>query len=265
MLWENLTSADFKTAMRDTGVCIVPLGVMEKHSDHLPLGTDCFIAHGIATRAADREPAVVYPSFFFGQIFEARAFPGTITLNPRLLLDLFFNVLDEIARNGFKKIILYNGHGGNTHLLGYLAQSCLAERKPYTLYIPTRRLSEEAEQGWIAQYGEDSVSDHAGEFETSLMLGLHPELVHMSRVPAEAGTPQGNMADAPHTYNAIWWYADHPEHYAGDARKASVEKGQRLVEHTVDFLAQYIRMVKADRVVPGLEDAFFTRVDRVGE
>ena len=136
MQWEHLTSTEFAAAVRETGVCVLSLGVVEKHSEHLPLGTDFLNAHRVACLAAEKEPAVVFPPFYFGQIYEARCFPGAVTLAPTLLLELIQGVLDEIGRNGFKKVILYNGHGGNTHLIRFLAQASLWERKPYSLYIP---------------------------------------------------------------------------------------------------------------------------------
>ena len=78
MQWENLTSPDFATAVRETGVCILTFGVLERHSEHLPLGTDYLNGHKLACLAAAREPAVVFPPFYFGQIYEARCFPGTV-------------------------------------------------------------------------------------------------------------------------------------------------------------------------------------------
>ena len=264
MQWEQLTSADFKQAMQETGVCVVPLGVVEKHSEHLPLGTDCYIAHGIACRAAEKEPAVVYPKYFFGQINEARCFPGTITISPRLLLELLGEVLDDIARNGFTKIILYNGHGGNEHLLRFLAQCCLWEQKPYHLYMPTERLSPSGQAEWD-KLAEAPYGGHADEIETTLMLGLHPELVHLERVPEQPAQPLGRLDHLPATYNAIWWYADYPNHYAGDGSKATLAKGAKLVELAVDHLAQYIAAVKADTVIPALTLEFFERVRRIAK
>ena len=112
MQWENLTAPDFAKAVRMTGVCVLTFGVLERHSEHLPLGTDYLNAHRIASLAAEQEPAVVFPPFYFGQIYEARCYPGALTLRPELLLELLRAVLDEIGRNGFKKIIIVNAHGG---------------------------------------------------------------------------------------------------------------------------------------------------------
>jgi len=263
MQWENLTATDFAAAALETGVCVIALGVLEKHSEHLPLGTDFLTGHRVACRAAEQEPAVVFPPFYFGQINEARCFPGTVTLPPAFLFELIQNVLDEIGRNGFRKIILYNAHGGNNHLLGYLAQCSLWERKPYSLYMPTKYLTPEAEKEWESMRST-TWGGHACEAETSLVFGTRPELVKLERVPEQPAVPLDRLKHLPPTYTGIWWYGNHPDHYAGDARAATLEKGQRLAQLTVDSLAQYIAAVKADQVVPALTDEFFERVKRVG-
>mgnify|MGYP000848167767 CR=1 FL=1 len=258
MQWEALTSPELGAAARETGVCLLSLGVLERHSEHLPLGTDYLTAHGLACRAAELEPAVVFPPFYFGQIYEARCFPGAVALKPALLLELLGSVLDEIGRNGFRKIILVNGHGGNTHLLSFLNQSSLWAEKPYAVYMPTVNLYEADWRAWEAMRATD-YGGHADEMETSMMLALHGELVHMDRVPEEPATGLPRMGHLPPTHTGIWWYARYPEHYAGDARTATAEKGEFLVGRMVAFLADYIRAVKADEAVPGLLAEFFAR------
>ena len=133
MQWDQLTAADFADAVRETGVCAIAMGVVEKPGDHLPVGTDYLNGHRLACLAAEKEPAVVFPPFYFGQIYEARCFPGTLTIEPTLLIKLIRGVFDEIARNGFKKIVVVNAHGGNGGLLQFLAQCALWEEKPYDL------------------------------------------------------------------------------------------------------------------------------------
>jgi len=257
MQWEQLTSDDFRTAVEQTGVCLLALGVLERHSTHLPLGTDMLNAHRIACMAAEREPAVVFPQWYFGQIYEARCFPGTLTLEPKLLLALLESVLDEIGRNGFRKIVFVNGHGGNTHLLAFLAQCSLWAQKPYTVYVP-QGLSPERREAWEA-ITESEYHGHACECETSVTLANYPELVHMERVPQEPALPLGRLSGIPGNFSGISWYANHPEHYAGDARTASAEKGLRLRELQVEQLVEFIAAVKADAVAPMLEAEFFAR------
>lgn len=259
MQWEQLTATDFKKAVEETGVCVVAMGVVEKHGEHLPLGTDFLNAHKIATLAAQKEPAVVFPPFYFGQIYEARCFPGTITLKPALLLELLQGVLEEIGRNGFAKIVVYNGHGGNDHLLAFLAQCSLWEEKPYSLYLPQGLLGPERKKKWQETCQTDE-HGHACECETSISLANHAHLVKMHRVPAKAASAQGRMKNLPPTFTGIRWYSNYPDHYAGDARTASQEKGLVLRELLVDSLAEYLAAVKADEVVPSLNREFFARV-----
>ena len=263
MQWEELTATEFAAAARDTGVCVLAMGVIEKHSEHLPLGTDYLNGHRIACLAAEKEPAVVFPPFYFGQIYEARCFPGTITIKPSLLLDLVEGVLDEIGRNGFTKIVLLNAHGGNHHFLRFLAQCSLWEEKPYFLYMPEGNITADREEDWQALL-ETTIHGHACEIETSVSLANHPHLVKMDRVPQEPATPLGRMVDLPPTYSGIWWYSDYPDHYAGDARVSTIAKGQAMVQLQVDSLAEYIAAVKADEVVPALTRAFFHKAKQVG-
>lgn len=262
MQWEQCTADDFAAAVQETGVCILTLGVIERHSAHLPLGTDMYIGHDIACAAAQKEPAVVFPPFYFGQIYEAGCFPGTLTLKPTLLLELWEAVLDEIGRNGFRKIILYNAHGGNNHLVRFMAQASLWQQKPYTLYLMNDSLTKERNKAWDAIL-DTHFGGHADESETSLILACQSELVHMERVPVDPALPLARLAHLPTAYSGIWWYADFPEHYAGDARSATREKGLRLRQLLVDSLAEFIAAVKADTITPTLEQEFFTRKNQV--
>ncbi len=263
MQWEQLTSTEFAQAVRDTGVCVIALGVVEKHSEHLPLGTDFLNGHKIACLAAEKEPAVVFPPFYFGQIYEARCFPGTVTLKPTLLIEVLQGVLNEIGRNGLRKIILYNAHGGNTHLLSFLAQSTLWEEQPYSVYLYTGKMTPERQQAWQSIV-ETRLHGHACECETSISLANHPHLVKMERLLPDPADPLGRLSDLPANFSGISWYSNYPEHYAGDARTASVEKGLALRQLIVDSLAEFIAAVKTDRVVPDLNAEFFRRMRQVG-
>ncbi len=264
MQWEQLTSDDFAQAVHSTGVCVLAMGVVERHSTHLPLGTDYLSGHAIARLAAEQEPAVVFPPFYFGQIYEARCFAGTITLKPTLLLEVISGVMDEIGRNGFKKIILYNAHGGNDQLLPFVAQCSLWEQKPYSVYLHTGELTPERQQAWDNLL-ETPEHGHACECETSVLMASYPDLVDLSRVPADPGEAQQRLKHLPAHFSGVWWYANYPEHYAGDARKASYEKGLRLRQLKIDSLAEYIRAVKADQVMPALEKEFFERENKLRE
>src|SRR6266705_554619 len=112
--WEELTAEDFRAAIQQAkGTCLLPFGILEKHGLHLPLGTDLLNVRYVALNAAQQEYAIVFPEYNFGQIFEAKHQPDTVAYSRGLQLQLLQETTDEMARNGCKKIIIVNGHGGN--------------------------------------------------------------------------------------------------------------------------------------------------------
>src|SRR5207247_10660285 len=95
--WEELTAGDFRTAIQQSqGTCLLPLGILEKHGPHLPLGTDLLDVRYATLHAADQEYAVVFPEYYFGQIFEAKHQPGTIAYSTHLQLALLKETIDEM-------------------------------------------------------------------------------------------------------------------------------------------------------------------------
>ena len=134
--WEELTAADFTQAIEQSkGTCILPIGILEKHGPHLPLGTDLLNVRYASLHAAEKEFAVVFPEYYFGQIFEAKHEPGTIAYSRGMELNLLLETTDEMARNGCKKVLIVNGHGGNESLLPFFAQSQLEKSHDYVVYI----------------------------------------------------------------------------------------------------------------------------------
>lgn len=103
MNWEKLTAPEFKKASAETGVCIIAFGVLERHGDHLPLGTDYLNGHRLATLAAEKEKAVVFPPFYFGQIYEARCFPGRSRSARNFYSGLSGKCLTRLAGTGLRK------------------------------------------------------------------------------------------------------------------------------------------------------------------
>ena len=131
MLWENLREEEFKAAIKESGgVCIVPVGCLEKHGQHLPVGTDVIHITEIAKLATEKEPACVFPSMYFGEKTGAGEFLGTVIFSPELRLQILKETCNEIYRNGFNKILLYNGHGGNQAMISYFMRGLLYEKTP---------------------------------------------------------------------------------------------------------------------------------------
>jgi len=254
--WEYLTPADFKALVRKEKLCILPIGSLERHGEHLPFGTDGLTAHTIAVRAAEREPCVVFPSYWFGQLHEAACFTGTVNFNQRLLLEILETVLDQIAANGFEKILILNGHGGNTNFLQYFAMSQCDRVVDYTLYVGGANGEHSKEIKW------ESPGGHADERETSFMMAIAPETVkmeyHKYREPIEPLHDTSSLG-----YTGYWWYAKYPEHVAGCPSLATREKGERALEAAVADTTDLIRKIKADTLTPSLRKEYYERCRRV--
>ncbi len=267
MRWEELTSDQFAEAVEAVqGVCVVPLSVIERHGHHLPMATDMYIGREVCNRAAAIEPAIVFPDYIFTQILEAKHCPGTIAIDADLMLKLLDNVCREIARNGLKKIILASAHGGNGHLLPFFAQAQLQSPRDYTIYVAAPHL-EPAEDAALTAQWETAVDGHAGEFETSAIMAIRPDLVHADQIPANGeGMPLGrlDLLQQKGAYTGIWWYADHPTHYRGDAKPSTAQKGELFLSSQANALARVIRVVKADQETKRLQDEFYAASNHDG-
>ena len=255
--WEELSAAEFRDAIaRAQGTCLLPFGIMEKHGPHLPLGNDLLNVRYVALNAAQQEYVVVFPAYYFGQIFEAKHEPGTVAYSRGLQLELLQETTDEMARNGCKKIIIVNGHGGNNSLLPYFAQSQLDSPHDYVVYTTGIMRSGPGEPKRRSNPATDM---HAGEGETSLSMIARPDLVHLDRATQESGADQGRLKLPDGVYTGIWWYARFPNHYAGEGAVASRELGDFEAKSWINAVAQAIRAVKADSESLRLQNEFFER------
>jgi creatinine amidohydrolase len=253
--WEELTAEDFRTAIQQAeGTCLLPFGIIEKHGPHLPLGTDLINVRHVVLAAVQTEFAVVFPEYYFGQIFEARHEPGTISYSTSLQLQLLQETTDEMARNGCKKVVIVNGHGGNEHLLPYFAQSQLEKQRDYVVYVLPLF---DAPPGGPAKKTTNDM--HAGETETSEMLIARPDLVHIDRANRESGADLARLKLPEPLYTAIWWYASFPQHYSGDGATGTRELGEYDMGAWMLAVQKVIRAVKADHDSLRLQNEFFEK------
>ena len=253
--WEELTADDFRKAVQQSeGVCLLPFGIVEKHGPHLPLGTDLLNVRHAVLEAVKTDFAVVFPEYYFGQIFEARHEPGTIAYSASLQLQLLQETTDEMARNGCKKVLIVNGHGGNEHLLPYFAQTQLDRRRDYVVYVLP--LLDPPEGGPAKKTSNDM---HAGEKETSEMLITRPDLVHQDRATQESGGDQKRLDLPDPLYTAIWWYAKFPFHYSGEGAAGNRELGEYDMNAWTAGIQKAIRAVKADKDSLRLQNEFFEK------
>lgn len=233
----------------------------------MPVGTDLLDVRAEVVKAVKAEYAVVFPEYYFGQINEARHQPGTLSYSPELIWKMLLETCDEVARNGFQKIILVNGHGGNNDFLPYFCMSLLSAKRNYAVYLfkipeftamnadlPEVRKAQDLLKG----LPPDAVG-HAGADETSMMLAVRPELVRMDQVGTQSGANLERLASIPNSYAGIWWYAKFPNHYEGDAKYATPALGSALLEANTALLIKMIREVKADTKVMELQNEFYEK------
>lgn len=266
MLWENLREEEFISALEmSKGVCAVPMGCIEAHGQHLPLGTDVMHSRELTRRAAEKEPVCVFPPIYFGEKAGAGEFHGTVIFPESFIMELLSHVCDEIERNGFKKIVIINGHGGNTSLLNTFARSRLLEKHTSLVFIyppfmplPKLILSEVGKYPYLTE--EDKAvllaykgkrEGHAGFTETGITYDVVPELVRLDKMAELDGKTTGLFSEfARHSlYTPLAWMGNFPNSYEGDFHDGMNERIARAMgECTVNVISSMFKFLKEETV-----------------
>ena len=226
---------------RDTTLLVLPTAAIEQHGHHLPLATDTLINDLLLGRAIEKLPAelAVYalPPVHYGKSNEHLGFPGTLSVSASTFMAVLRDLGASVARSGFRKLVLYNTHGGNTSLIDVMARDLRAEFNLRTFALHgSGGISFE---GLSAQ--ERAYGFHAGEVETSFLLAAVPELVDRSSYSvtyiADVSSPELlRPENAPATF--AWLTRDiAPSGVLGDPRPATAEKGERWLEQAATRLA----------------------------
>jgi creatinine amidohydrolase len=184
--WQDLTMPAFEDLRHSTRTVILPLGSLEEHGPHLPLGTDTFHALEVARRLARRLPVVVAPPLFYGMCRSTREHPGTLSISGDALRVLLLSLGREFHRQGMRNLVFVSGHAGGTHMSAIVesAERLLAELPEARIAVVNLlELLREvlAAKPDLVQTRGDA---HAGEVETAIMLAAYPDLVR-GAAPAE--------------------------------------------------------------------------------
>ena len=272
MQWENLREEEFEGAIeRSGGLCVLPIGCLEMHGQHLPVGTDTMTCSYIAREAAKIEPAVVFPGQYFGSVPGLNMWKGTIDFSLELRLRMLDELCSEIARNGFKKILILNGHGGNCAIFSEFVRSTLHTKKDYIVVTRNeyqygvQRLAREIRAGQkFEELTEEDIKNvlefvdnkyltgHACMNETSVMLATNPSLVDMTRADALSGKDCGRTRHLSNKPCAIdggtgFWLLDHPNSYEGEhVELASANIGKVLLRKRIESQAEACKRLKED-------------------
>ncbi len=251
--WQSMTTIDARRAAERDPVVILPLAAIEQHGPHLPLSTDLDIGMGLLASAfrhlPDDFPAWVLPPQAVGSSREHMRFPGTLSLDPELLSAVIYQHGLALAGSGVKRLLLSNSHGGNRAVLDAAGLRLREERG--LLVVKVNYFDLPRPEGLDLPDSEWRHGLHGGAVETAMMLHLRPDLVRTGEIrdaPALGAELEGTMRRlGPEGVVSFSWLADdlNRSGVAGDARRADAAKGERLVAHYGEALADAIRDVRA--------------------
>ena len=270
MLWEELRQDEFLDAVeRANGVCVLPIGCVEAHGIHLPLGCDVMHVRHQATIAAKKEPVVVFPPIYFGEKAGSGEYPGTIIFPQSLIAQILEQCCKEIHRNGFKKILILNGHGGNVALLKNFACSTLLKKTGYIVYVYNASLDKshpkliienlerfpyltdedvEILRGYVEEKKKDG---HGGFIETGWLLDAQPELTRLDLMHDLDGrsTQIWDGFTARDIYTPFGWMANFPNSLSCSRHDGLNERIARAMTDLVtDAVADVYKFLKEETV-----------------
>jgi creatinine amidohydrolase len=242
VMWKELTAADLRAKAEAGAVVLMPVGSMEQHGPHLPVGVDTFLSEGLCRAAAEALAAemavVVAPTLWCGMAEHHMAYGGTFTLDIPTYRALLGCLLKSLERHGFKRVLIVNGHGGNIAALAAFLPDFAREIPGLALRVTTPY---EPAQKAIAPILEDQERvHHACEVETSMMMVVAPDTVRRDKLAEAHGPPHWTPQPA-----GAARYVSFREATAsgviGDARRASAQKGQKLVAAISDAIVAIVR------------------------
>jgi creatinine amidohydrolase len=239
LFWNRMKASDLVHLANQDAIVLLPVASTEQHGPHLPTGTDDVLCTEACRRTAEiiseSRPIVVAPTVWMGLAEHHVDFGGSFTVNLKTWHALLRDLCGAILRAGFKRIVIVNGHGGNASALNALTIELTRELQAPIATTNYVAFMEEA----LPEILEDqSGVQHACEAETSMMMALQPELVDADRL-AEAVGPHATLSSALARHLHVWksFREMTPSGVFGDARRASAEKGERLLDAAARGLA----------------------------
>src|SRR5215831_6713423 len=177
-VWREMTTREFAGLDAERVIAVLPVGSIEQHGPHLPVGVDSTINETILARALELLPpdlpVTVLPMTYVGKSDEHLAFPGTLTLSAETLVRVWTEIGESVARAGIRKLVIFNSHGGQPQLVDVFARDLRIRRRMLVVGASTYRLGRPA---GLFPDAELRHGIHGGAVETSIMLHVRPDLV----------------------------------------------------------------------------------------
>jgi creatinine amidohydrolase len=248
-LMEHLSSRDIADAIAaGTTRVIIPMGSIEAHGDHLPIGTDCIVSSHLANMVAERlGDALVAPVIATGHAPRTR-FPGTISFPVDLVVQVLAHYLEALEHDGFRTVVILPMHAESFQTLQLFAPE-LGRRFPALTIVPTVDVAAllllRGQVGLEHGITGDEAGWHAGAAETAEMLAIAPDRVRGSWLREGYLGPSGFNRPLPETYRNGWAVLDE-RGVMGDPRKATAEYGHAILEALAVHLADAVRASEAE-------------------
>lgn len=250
--FEKLRSPEVGELVKQKGMVIIPIGACEEHGRHLPVNTDTEIAYnasiGAAKKVSKEIPLAVTPPVWFGYtVGVLKNWPGTITIKPKVLIDLVCDICTSLIDMGIDKILIVNGHGNNPGVLDVAVRSIGDDYKVFPGVVNVFSLWDKDYISKVRKSKEGGIG-HAGEVETSLMLH-YTDLVDMS-VADDTDIMKSEVKSCPvdfaptrkkKLYLSTWYLEDSKYGGAGDPTNATEELGKKIHDMTVKELSGVIQ------------------------
>jgi creatinine amidohydrolase/Fe(II)-dependent formamide hydrolase-like protein len=241
----RLTWPEAKKRFAETDIALLPVGSLEQHGPHLPLDTDAFDAAYLAEQVASRCTApkpMVLPLLPYGVSYHHDDFPGTVSITNDTLSRLVYEIGISMARNGVRKLVIINGHGGNIPSLKYAAQMINRDTQIFTCVDTGESSGSDLDS--LSQTPNDV---HSGEIETSTALATRPELVHMEKAQKNIQKFSSEYLNFSSKRSVEWFsrtYKLSRSGVLGDPTKASAEKGKQIWEVVIKNLVLFVEHLK---------------------
>ncbi|WP_129667709.1 creatininase family protein [Phytoactinopolyspora endophytica] len=237
----ELTTEDAQAAQQSAEVAILPVGAVEQHGPHLAVLTDARIAEAFAHRLGAElgSDAIVCPLLPYGLSEHHERFAGTLTLTPPTFIALLLDLVVSLKAQGFDKVIIVNGHGGNMEALTLVARRARSELDVLVASMMWAKLARDV----CADVASGPAYGHACELETSLAMVLAPELVKAERVRTPGIRSEAYPGSAPRGYVDVAIRFDEltTDGVYGDPTKASPDIGERILATALDRAVAFSR------------------------
>ena len=246
MRWQEATWQEIDALDRDRTIVALPVGSVEQHGHHMPLGTDSMLASAVTERAASLSGPTVtlLPTPWYGLSAHHMRFPGSVTLTSDTMMAMVADIVAAVVAHGFRRVAIVNGHGGNAGIIDVLASTLGHRFYGRARIVSLSYFTLPAEEVATIRESRHGGTGHACEFETSLMLAVDPGLVHMGRAvvhyPDTGSTYLSTDLGRRSRVSTFLSFDDLSESGTlGDPGLASAEKGERFLAACAQALADF--------------------------